>query len=132
MKFHAHIKFSNFQGQAFFYLHGVGDGFFLESRFSRKQRRVARWHIFKPKIPTWVNFGRSCNGRCWYILWPFGLFYCHLVYIVSIWYMYLMVIWYIFPRFGMLYQDKSGNPEATSDKGVEKSNIFKTYLTLYI
>jgi hypothetical protein len=32
----------------------------------------------------------------------------------------------------MLYQDKSGNPEATSDKGVEKSNIFKTYLTLYI
>jgi hypothetical protein len=22
---------------------------------------VARWHIFKPKIPIWVNFGRSCN-----------------------------------------------------------------------
>jgi hypothetical protein len=22
-----------------------------------------------------------------------------------------MVIWYIFPRFGMLYQEKSGNPE---------------------
>jgi hypothetical protein len=37
--------------------------------------RVARWHIFKPKILIWVNFGGSCNGRCWYILWPFGIFY---------------------------------------------------------
>jgi hypothetical protein len=23
---------------------------------------------------------------------------------------YFMVVWYMFPRFGMLYQDKSGNP----------------------
>jgi hypothetical protein len=30
--------------------------------------RVARWNIFKPKIPMWVNFGGSCNGRFWYIL----------------------------------------------------------------
>jgi hypothetical protein len=29
----------------------------------------------------WVILGGSCNGRCWYILWPFGLFYGHLVYI---------------------------------------------------
>jgi hypothetical protein len=65
--------------------------------------RDARWHIFKPKIPIWLNFGRSCNGRCWSILWPFGIgilrpfgiFYGYLVY---------------FPRFGMLYQEKSGNP----------------------
>jgi hypothetical protein len=26
------------------------------------------------KIQIWVNFGGSRNGRCWYILWPFGLF----------------------------------------------------------
>jgi hypothetical protein len=39
------------------------------------------------KIPIWVNFGGSCNGRCWYILmaiWsilgPFGIFCGHLVY----------------------------------------------------
>jgi hypothetical protein len=32
----------------------------------------------------------------WYIVRSFGIFYGHLVY---------------FPRFGMLYQDKSGNPE---------------------
>jgi hypothetical protein len=35
--------------------------------------RVARWYIFKPKIPIWVNFVVSCNGRCWYFLWPFGI-----------------------------------------------------------
>jgi hypothetical protein len=27
-----------------------------------------RWHIFKPKIPIWVNFGGSRYGICWYIL----------------------------------------------------------------
>jgi hypothetical protein len=34
-----------------------------------------------PKIPTWVNFGGSCNGRCWYSLWQLGPFYGHLVYL---------------------------------------------------
>jgi hypothetical protein len=37
-----------------------------------------------------------------YILLPLGIFCTHLV--------YFMVIWYIFPHFGMLYQEKSGNP----------------------
>jgi hypothetical protein len=50
--------------------------------------RVARWYVFRPKIPIWINFGGSCKGWCWYILWPF---------------------WYIFPRFGMLRQGKFGN-----------------------
>jgi hypothetical protein len=40
---------------------------------------VARWYIFKPKIPIWVNFGASCNGRCWY-------FYGYLVYFTAKWY----------------------------------------------
>jgi hypothetical protein len=57
---------------------------------------VARWYIFKPQIPIWANFGVSCNGRCWHILWTFGLFYWHMVY---------------FSRFGMLCQEKSGNPD---------------------
>jgi hypothetical protein len=39
------------------------------------------------------------------ILGSFCLFYCHLVYCVD-----FMVIWYILSRFGMLYQEKSGNP----------------------
>jgi hypothetical protein len=66
--------------------------------------RVARWHIFKPKISIWVNFGESCNERCWYILWPFGILYGYLVYCMVIGYniwlygicTYFMVIWYIF------------------------------------
>jgi hypothetical protein len=36
----------------------------------RHAARVARWNIFKQKIPIWVNFGGSWNGKCW----PFGLF----------------------------------------------------------
>jgi hypothetical protein len=30
--------------------------------------RVARWFVFKPKIPIWVIFAGSCNGKSWYIL----------------------------------------------------------------
>jgi hypothetical protein len=47
--------------------------------------RAARWHIFKPKILIWTNFGGTCDRRCWYILRPFGLFYGHLVYFTAIW-----------------------------------------------
>jgi hypothetical protein len=43
------------------------------------ETRVARWFVFKPKIQIWVNFGRSCNGRCWYILWTLGPFYSLIV-----------------------------------------------------
>jgi hypothetical protein len=38
----------------------------------------------------------------WSILLLFEIFYGHLVHFV--------VIWYIFPRFGILYQETSGNP----------------------
>jgi hypothetical protein len=38
----------------------------------------------------------------WSILRPFDIFYGHLV--------CFLVIWYIFPHFGILYQEKSGNP----------------------
>jgi hypothetical protein len=86
--------------------------------------------ILKPKIPIWVIFGGSCNGRCWYISRQFDTFHNHLVYFVAIWYMYFVAIWYmyfvaiwyilwsfgIFFRFDMLYQEKSGNP----DRGMQK------------
>jgi hypothetical protein len=44
-----------------------------------------------------------------------GIFYGHLVYFTAIgnilWHLvYFVVIWYIFPRFGILDQEKSGNP----------------------
>jgi hypothetical protein len=44
-----------------------------------------------------------------------GIFYNHLVYFtaINIFYghlVYFVVIWYISPRSGILYQEKSGNP----------------------
>jgi hypothetical protein len=42
----------------------------------------------------------------------FGLFYGHFVYILAF-LVYFMVMRYILPRFGMLYQLKSGNPGRT-------------------
>jgi hypothetical protein len=42
------------------------------------------------------------------ILRPFYTFYDHLVYFVG--------MWYIFPRFGILYQEKSGNPVDEEEK----------------
>jgi hypothetical protein len=44
-----------------------------------------------------------------------GIFYGHLEYFTPIWYVLwpignVVVIWYIFPRFGKLYQEKSGKP----------------------
>jgi hypothetical protein len=48
--------------------------------------RVARWHIFKPKVPIWVNFGWSCNGSIRFNSCPFDLFYNNLIYFMVIWY----------------------------------------------
>jgi hypothetical protein len=79
--------------------------------------RVARWFIFKQNIPIWANFGVSCNDICWsilmatwYILWSF-------------WYIFLVLLYFViilvyFSRFGMLHQEKSGNPVGkTAEKG---------------
>jgi hypothetical protein len=43
-----------------------------------------------------VNLAGSCEGKCWSILLPFGLFYDHSVYFEAIWYTYFMVIWYVY------------------------------------
>jgi hypothetical protein len=69
------------------------------------------------------KFWRNRNGRCWYIIgifclcftiwyifWPFGKFYGYFG--IS------------FPRFGMLYQGRSGNPEQNDVKWL-KRNILK-------
>jgi hypothetical protein len=41
-------------------------------------------------------------------IWPFYTFYRNLVVFIKLW--YLVVIWYIYRRFGMIYLEKSGNP----------------------
>jgi hypothetical protein len=46
----------------------------------------------------------------------FGIFYWHLVYFISIWYIlwtfciFCVLVSYILHRFGMLHQEKSGKP----------------------
>jgi hypothetical protein len=38
-----------------------------------------------PNHPILGKFWTVLNGRCWFILWPFGVFYCHLVYFNALW-----------------------------------------------
>jgi hypothetical protein len=64
-----------------------------------------------------VKFGGSCTSRCWYILWPFGLFRGYCVYITA--------IWYIFPRFGILYQGITGDPGQQVFQIIEKRSFEK-------
>jgi hypothetical protein len=82
--------------------------FFQDSIFCILQSaaRVARWYIFKPKIPIWVYFWRALEWKIliyfkdiWNILRPFGIFYGHLVTLV---YFYL---------FWCIILEKSGNPD---------------------
>jgi hypothetical protein len=48
-----------------------------------------------------------------YILWPFGNF---------------VVIWYNFPRFGILCREKSGNPVCTAEPASRDRNRAKSEL----
>jgi hypothetical protein len=92
------------------------------AHLDRQERsRVARWYIFKPKIPSWVILEGLAMEDVGNIIWPFGLFYDHMVYFMAIWCILwlfdtFMSTWYIFvslvyfSRFGMLCQEKSGNP----------------------
>jgi hypothetical protein len=59
------------------------------------------------KIQILVHFGKPRNRNIWYssrpfCVWSFCVLLAHLVHAV--------VIWYSFPRSGMLHQDKPGNP----------------------
>jgi hypothetical protein len=99
-------------------------GALIPTFLQRKLTSAARLHIFKPKIPIWVNFGGSSNGKCrylyvnlvdfmatWYSLWPFGIF-------KVIWHIF-SPFWYVVPRKiwqpwdltrKKLYQEKSDKP----------------------
>jgi hypothetical protein len=62
--------------------------------------RVARWFIFKPKIPNLDQFWRIWQWNIlvyfivvWYIFRPFGIFSGTLVYFVVIWYVFTVLIY---------------------------------------
>jgi hypothetical protein len=70
--------------------------------------RVARWYIFKQKSKFGYIFWVHIYGKGWYILWPFGVYYC-------LWYILrpfgnLVSMLYIFTRFDIFCKEKSGNP----------------------
>jgi hypothetical protein len=75
-------------------------------------------------LAIWYIFGHLVYFvDIWYILWPFGTFCGQLVYVVAIRYFYgYMYLWYIFYRFGILYQEKSGNPASVRSFFTIKSN----------
>jgi hypothetical protein len=51
---------------------------------------------FQNKNPNLGKFWRSLDRlRCWYIFWPFEIFYRHLG--------YFMTLWYILCSFGTFY-----------------------------
>jgi hypothetical protein len=68
-----------------------------------------------------------------YILEGFGMEYVvifsgPLEYITAIWYILgpfgnIVVSWHIFPRFGILYREKSGNPAADAQKSFSRKKI---------
>jgi hypothetical protein len=52
---------------------GLGQNIFLKVESPPRlvklaESRVARWCIFKPKIPVWKKFGGPWNGKYCYIL----------------------------------------------------------------
>jgi hypothetical protein len=58
------------------------------------------------------KFGKILEG---FIMEHAGIFYAHSEHFTVIWYILwpfgnVVLIWYIFPRFGILCQEKSGNP----------------------
>jgi hypothetical protein len=72
-------------------------------KFVNVSSRVARWCVFKPKLPIWVNFRGSWTRKCWYILWPIGIYFGTLVNFIGICkfsgnLIYFSPFWYIFSR----------------------------------
>jgi hypothetical protein len=67
---------------------------------------------FQTKNPNLGKFWRVLQWRrCWLILWPFGLFYCHFVGIYNGHVVYFVNIWVYFSHCAILYQEKSGNSD---------------------
>jgi hypothetical protein len=93
---HTFVPLELYQGNTWYCLKKVGG--------SKSLSRVARWHIFKPKIVIWVNFWRDLQWKMlvydmdiWYILGPFGIFCGHSVYFILVWHIFSQ-FWYVVPR----------------------------------
>jgi hypothetical protein len=80
--------------------------------FQTKSRHLGKfWRVLPWKILVYIM-------TIWSILRPLEIFYGDLVYFV--------VIWYLFPHFGILDQEKFGNPDVSLF--VTKTPIFRQIL----
>jgi hypothetical protein len=60
----------------------------------------------KPNLDVGTYLGGPWNGKCWYILWPFEIFYDrlvhryygHTIHLVLIWYTYFSTLGNVVPR----------------------------------
>jgi hypothetical protein len=78
------------------------------STFFSLETRVARWFIFKLNIPfLWILEGLRLE-KVEICFWPFGIFYRRLGYLWPVGSLCLHLVH--FPVFGIMYQEKSGNP----------------------
>jgi hypothetical protein len=89
-----------------------------------RRKQGCQMVCFRTKNPTLGKFWRVLQRKIlayfiniWSLLRPLEIFYGHLVYFV--------VIRYIFPRFGILYQEKSGNPGRKSDPAKSTRRFFE-------
>jgi hypothetical protein len=79
---------------------------------------------FQTKNPNLGQFWRAlCRLESVYnVLWPFGIFYRDLGYFVTI--LYILYSFGTFSGFGIMYQEKSGNPVKNSNStGLKKHYI---------
>jgi hypothetical protein len=60
------------------------------------------------KIRIFMHFGMPLSGKFWYIVLSFGKFYCHMIYFCD--HLVYVLCCLVFPRFGILRQEKSGKP----------------------
>jgi hypothetical protein len=72
--------------------------------------RAREWKILAYVTVIW----NITYTSIWYILWPFGN---------------VLLIWYIFPRFGILRREKSGNPAIYVRKNPNPSGPIKVVRT---
>jgi hypothetical protein len=105
-----------------------GEPLWLSSKVVKNEKinDIKRTRVRSP--PRATSFKKNIldgalNEMRWYILWPFGIFYGHLEYFQALWNIFRpfgilygdLVIFghcvYVFSlRFGILYQENSGNP----------------------
>jgi hypothetical protein len=91
--------------------------------------RVARWYLFKLKILcVLAKLLGACNGRGWFTLRPFGIYYSRLVYFIPIWYIFWLFgiffpFWYVLARniwqpcLGCVSREKGAQYILTCKKG---------------